>query len=385
MSTSQRYVAVKLIAGKKYVLRNGRHVTVRENPHWQCRVNYPFAVIQGPHFVVYYDEEGNTGGGTAHEHDIMRPVYEEGQTYIDGDNNRVTITRVDAHTCTYPVHGDDGEEYTLDGKYLDDGSENSESNLFDYVRKAVDAIKPAPRLGDLLREAVAAPALPVFAPMGGIPIPPPVPADPWMGKRVQFNQDGERGTGIVRGFDGTNYAVEVDESCTEFSGGHYCGNLVPGGRGWFVHPRNLTAIDGITAVPSIVHYVSLDLPILATPVTPSRVGMRVEVQLDCATTVQATIMHEDAAHVAIEFDPDYYHAGAWTCDGHVPSGRGWYVPKDSVRAVSEAETQVEAERSEAEALNEVDVAEVWAAYRINPSISIDAWIAARRQLKAAAK
>lgn len=284
MSTFQRIVPVKLIAGKEYVLRNGRHVYVKDNPHWQCAAKFPFFVMQGLDFIVYFTPEGQADpAGGENEYDIIRPVYKEGETYIDGDNNRVTITRVDAHTYTYPVHGDDGEEYTLDGKYLDAGSENSKSNLFDYVRKAVDAIKPAPQFGDLLREAVAAPAL----------------------------------------------------------------------------------------------------PILATPVTPSRVGMRVEVQLDCATTVQATIMHEDAAHVAIEFDPDYYHAGAWTCDGHVPSGRGWYVPKDSVRAVGEAETQVEAERSEAEALNEVDVAEVWAAYRINPSISIDDWIVARRVLKAA--
>lgn len=360
MSTSRRYVAVKLLAGKKYVLRNGRHVTVRENPHWQCAAKFPFAVIQDPDFVVYYNEDGNTGDGAAHEHDIIRPVYEEGETYIDGYNSRVTITRVDAHICTYPVHGDDGEEYTHDGKYLEEDPENSESNLFDYVREAVDAIKPAFEIAP--------------------------PADPWMGKRVQFNQGGESGTGIVRGFNGKYYAVEVDESCTEFSEGHYCGNLVPSGRGWYVDPRNLTAIDGIEpAVPSIVHDVSPDLPILETPVTPLRVGMRVEVQLDGGTTALATIMHEDASHVAVEFDPDYYHAGAWTCDGHVPSGRGWYVPKDSVRAVGEAETQVEAERSDAEALNEVDVAEVWAAYRINPSISIDAWIAARRQLKAAAK
>lgn len=367
MSTSDRVVPVQLIAGKTYLLRNGRHVTVQANPHWQCAALYPFACIQGPDYVRYFKADGSAGAEVveAHPDDIIRPVYTEGETYMDGDGNRVLI-RNDDGTGSYPLDGDDNESYAIDGRYVTDGANDSTSNLYDY-----------------------APPLPVFHAVGGVPISPvgdmPPPADPWMGKRVQFNQDGERGTGIVRGFDGTNYAVEVDESCTEFSGGHYCGNLVPGGRGWFVHPRNLTAIDGITAVPSIVHDVSPDLPILATPVTPSRVGMRVEVQLDCATTVQATIMHEDAAHIAIEFDPDYYHAGAWTCDGHVPSGRGWYVPKDSVRAVSEAETQVEAERSEAEALNEVDVAEVWAAYRINPSISIDAWIAARRQLKAAAK
>lgn len=256
MSTSQRYVAVKLIAGKKYVLRNGRHVTVRENPHWQCRVNYPFAVIQGPDFVVYYDEEGNTGGGTAHEHDIMRPVYEEGQTYIDGDNNRVTITRVDAHTCTYPVHGDDGEEYTLDGKYL-----------FDYVRKAHDVLP--------------------------------------------------------------------------------------------------------------------NLPLLATPVTPSRVGMRVEVHVDCATIGLGVIKYEDVDGTsAVEFDEGTEGInGLHNCSGHVPSGRGWWCSDDNMRVLDEA--QAETERSEA--LNEVDVAEVWAAYRFNPSISIDAWLAARRQLKAAAK
>lgn len=360
MSTSQRYVAVKLIAGKKYVLRNGRHVTVKDNPHWQCAAKFPFFVMQGPDFIVYFTPEGQAdpAGGT-NEYDIIRPVYEPGEVYIGRDGQRHKIERDDNDT-NYPLENDD-HSWTRAGRCI--GTTYHDYDLMDFA--------PIPAPGCLL-------------PKSAFEIAPP--ADPWMGKRVQFNQDGERGTGIVRGFDGTNYAVEVDESCTEFSGGHYCGNLVPGGRGWFVHPRNLTAIDGIEpVVPSIVHDVSPDLPILATPVTPSRVGMRVEVQLDCATTVQATIMHEDAAHVAIEFDPDYYHAGAWTCDGHVPSGRGWYVPKDSVRAVSEAETQVEAERSEAEALNEVDVAEVWAAYRINPSISIDAWIAARRQLKAAAK
>lgn len=351
MSTSQRYVAVKLVAGKKYVLRNGRHVTVRENPHWQCRVNYPFVVIQGSDFLVYYDEEGNTGGGTAHEHDIMRPVYEEGQTYIDGDNNRVTITRVDAQGV-YPVHGDDGVEYMLDGRYLDDGHEDSDSNLFDYVRKAVDASKPAP-------------------------------ADPWLGKRVFFKEDGREGYGVVHAisYPGARYyTIKVDEPCTWGHPGE--GDL--GQRGWNVCVDNLRLEDAPT-IPTIVHAVSPDLPILETPVTPSRVGMRVEVQLDCDTTVQATIMHEDAVYSVIEFDPDYHHPGAWSCDGLVPSGRGWYVPKDSVRTVSETETQVEAERGDAEALNEVDVAEVWAAYRINPNISIDAWIAARLQLKAAAK
>lgn len=293
MSTSQRYVAVKLIDGKKYVLRNGRHVTIRENPHWQCRVNYPFAVIQGPDFVVYYDEEGNTGGGTPHEHDIMRPVYEPGEVYVGRDGRRHKIER-DDNDDNYPLEND-YQSWTRDGRCF--GTTYNDHDLMDYEQ-----------LPSVYQCRFA---------------PPPAPV------------------------------VDVD--------------------------------TGITTASSIVQDALPDLATLEAFVAPSRVGMRVEVQIDCPTTVQATIMYEDAAYIAIEFDPDYYHAGAWTCDGHVPSGRGWYVPKDSVRAVSEAETQVEAERSEPEALNGVDVAEVWAAYRSNPSISIDVWIAARLELKAAAK
>lgn len=353
MSTSQRYVAVKLIAGKKYVLRNGRHVIVKDNPHWQCAAKFPFFVMQGPDFIVYFTPEGQAdpAGGT-NEYDIIRPVYEPGEVYVGRDGQRHKIERDDNDT-NYPLENDD-HSWTRVGRCV--GTTYHDYDLMDYEQPPSVCQR-------------------MFAP------PAPV-ADSWVGRRVHFTEDGQSGTGLVlRELEHApgRYEVRADSPFA----GHGTGGLK-----WHVWGQNMRVADantGITAVPSIVHDVSPDLPILATPVTPSRVGMRVEVQLDWATTVQATIMHEDAAHVAIEFDPDYYHAGAWTCDGHVPSGRGWYVPKDSVRAVSEAETQVEAERSEAEALNEVDVAEVWAAYRINPSISIDAWIAARRQLKAAAK
>lgn len=351
MSTFQRIVPVKLIAGKEYVLRNGEHVYVKDNPHWQCAAKFPFFVMQGPDFIVYFTPEGQADpAGGKNEYDIIRPVYKVGETYIDRGGNRRLID-LDDNDDMYPLEDAlRDKSWTRDGRMTAHALHESVCDLMDY-----------------------APSLPVPKPVD--------PADPWIGKRVFFNADGREGYGVVHAIhdpgDGY-YTIKVDEPCTW---GHD-GDCDLGRRGWIAHVNNLRLEDAPT-IQTIVHDVSPDLPILVTPVTPSRVGMRVEVQLDCATTVQATIMHEDAAHVAIEFDPGYYHAGAWTCDGHVPSGRGWYVPKDSVRAVSEA--QVEAERSEAEALNEVDVAEVWAAYRINPSISIDAWIAARRQLKAAAK
>lgn len=356
MSTSQRYVAVKLIAGKKYVLRNGRHVVVKDNPHWQCAARFPFFVMQGPDFIVYFTPEGQADpDGGENEYDIIRPVYEPGEVYVGRDGQRYKIERDDNDT-NYPLENDD-HSWTRAGRR--NGTTYHDYDLMDF------APLPKPSPGCLL-------------PKSAFEVAPP--ADSWIGKRVFFKEDGREGYGVVHALKapGGNYIIKVDKPCTW---GH-SGNCDLGVRGWNVHVGNLR-LEDTPAIPTIVHDVLPDLPTLATSVTPSRVGMRVEVQLDCATTVQATIMYEDAAHVAIEFDPDYYHAGAWTCDGHVPSGRGWYVPKDSVRAVSEAETPVEAERSEA--LTEVDVAEVWAAYRINPSIYIDSWIAARRKLKAAAK
>lgn len=93
-------------------------VVVRENPHWQCRANYPFAVIQGPDFVVYYDEEGNTGGGTAHEHDIMRPVYKVGEVYLNRNGKRLVV-ELDDSGPKYPLKNEEhGTSWTRDGKVL---------------------------------------------------------------------------------------------------------------------------------------------------------------------------------------------------------------------------------------------------------------------------
>lgn len=359
MSTRERTVPVNLIAGKEYVMRMGRHVIVKDNPHWQCAAKFPFIVMQGPDFIVYLTPEGQADpAGGENEYDITRPVYKEGGVYLRS-GQRYEIYSEDSDD-TYPLNGrnegrgDNINCFTRDGRVL--YNESNTSDLMDYA------------------------PVPVSAPVCGITILPL--NDTWVGKRVHFIEDGLSGIGLVlREFPNLSGRFEV-RADPPFAG-HGTAGLK-----WHVWRQNLRLADanvGITPTPSIVQGALPDLVLLDTLVTPSRVGMRVEVQLDCATTTQATIMYEDATHVAIEFDPDYHHSGAWTCDGHVPSGRGWYVPKDSVRAVGEAATRVEDERKEVEALNEADVSEVWAAYRINPSIAIESWIEARRVLKAAAK
>lgn len=359
MSTFQRIVPVKLIAGKEYVLRNGRHVYVKDNPHWQCAAKFPFFVMQGPDFIVYFTPEGQADpAGGENEYDIIRPVYKKGETYIDRNGVRRVINLDDGDT-TFPLEDEDRyQSYTRDGRMYTDEDERGD-DLMDYEQP--------PSVCQLM-----------FAP-------PPAPvADSWVGKRVHFTEDGQSGTGLVLWeflHTAGRYEVRADSPFA----GHGTGGLK-----WHVWGQNMRLADantGITDVPSIVHDVSPDLPILATPVTLSRVGMRVEVQLDCATTGFGVITYEDKDGTSVvEFDEGTeWVGGLHTCAGHAPSGRGWWCHNDTIRAVSEAETQVEAERSEAEALNEVDVAEVWAAYRINPSIDIDSWIAARRKLKAAAK
>lgn len=383
--SGQRYVPVKLIAGKEYVLRNGRHVTVRENPHWQCRVNYPFAVIQGPDFVVYYDEEGNTGGGTAHEHDIMRPVYKDGEVYLDRNGKRRVID-LDDNSSTYPLEDDERDEsWTRDGRVSHCATSEREDDLMDYEQPKRGALFAL--LGQPVFKFPSKPIFPppIFNPIDNIPIPPPEPADPWVGKRVHLREDGREGYGVVhkRMSSGSDcYTIKVDEPCDWGHSGD--GDL--GQRGWNVHKGNLTLaeLQGKRADLVIVDEVFAVPELAPVEASPSLVGLRVEVNLDCATTARGVVKFEDTdGYVAVEIDADVQWQGLHSCNGHCNDERGWWELRDSLRAVSEAETPVEAERSEA--LTEVDVAEVWAAYRINPSIDIDSWIAARRKLKAAAK
>lgn len=135
---------------------------------------------------------------------------------------------------------------------------------------------------------------------------------------------------------------------------------------------DLVIVDEVLAVPELA-------PVGASP---SLVGLRVEVDLDCATTARGVVKSEDYdGHLAVEIDDGVQWQWLHSCGGHCKDGRGWWVPRDSLRVVTEAETPAE----RLAALTEVDVAEVWAAYRINPTIDIDSWIAARHKLKAAAK
>ena len=356
MSTSGRFVPVKLQAGKEYVLRNGRHVYVKDNPHWQCAAKFPFFVMQGPDFIVYFTPDGLADpAGGENEYDIIRPVYKKGEVYFDRNGKRRVID-LDDNSTAYPLEDEERlEAWTRDGRVT---FRESEHDLMDYAHPSTCQVLFDP------------PTAPV--------------ADSWVGRRVHFTEDGISGTGLVlREFAHVpgRYQVRADPPFA----GHGTGRLK-----WNVWRNNMRVADantGVTAIPSIVHDVSPNPPILATPdlaptdASPSIVGMRVEVDFDCATSAVGVVRYEDMTDdtVAVEFDSNVY-GRLHSCRGYVPSGLGWWVNKESLRVVSEAETTVEAE-----ALNELDVAEVWAAYRTYPSIAIESWIEARRLLKAAAK
>lgn len=341
-------------------MRMGRHVTVIDNPHWQCAAQFPFAVIQGPDFIVYLKEDGGTGNTSGvHPHDIIRPVYKVGEVYLSRGEGRSCVTlTVDDNDENYPFGDGESRSWTRDGRMF--GTEEHPGDLMDYA--------------------------PVAVPVAPIPPAPPATPDPWIGKRVRFVQDSEEGTGTVVGKDDTNYAVRVDEGCSKFTtSGHYCGGLVPDGRGWYVASRNMQLLDELVGKKVdlvIVDEVAaaFDFAVPEAVDYAANVGKRV-VYESHAGVIRG--MHREGQHYAVEYDT-HDRRGLHDCDGLCESGRGWYVSVlDSGLVFERSEAGAQPERSEA--LSEDDLALCWAAFANHPSIWIDQWVAARRELRRLAR
>ena len=133
----------------------------------------------------------------------------------------------------------------------------------------------------------------------------------------------------------------------------------------------------------------LALPVLYPHATPSRLGLRVAVHITLGTAHTGVVIYEDTDGMSIvEFDEgtdriDFLH----TCGGRVPSGRGLWCNSGAISVVTESQVETESivTVDSSEPLTKVDVAEIWDAYRNNPTIDIDSWIAARNKLNAATR
>ena len=371
MSTSDRVVPVKLQAGKEYVLRNGRHVKVVDNPHWQARQLYPFAVIQGPDFVVYFKDDGSVGDTAGlHEHDIVRPVYKVGAVYLSrGAAVPPVKLVVDDNDSSYPFEDAEGYSWTRDGFMYGPGHSNSR-DLMDYAPEIL--------------------AVPVAVPDSG-----------WVGKRVSFREGSRVAHGYVKEQrTPTQCYVEVDAP--------FVGHGV-NGRMWFVDCVNMTEVPELVmsgtgtatgnvkggelavehAEPCTAHTPpGLELP-SPGDAPASAVGRSLVMLAINGQEYTATVIAADGWHYIIEFAEGEVVPGMWDCNGECPSARGWllnHADEGTLFWFSEADASPEAERSEA--LNEVDAAAVWDAYcyaiRSNRvDYTIERIIADRKKLRGA--
>ena len=358
MSTSVRHVPVTLKAGREYLLRNGRQVTIIDNPHWQCAARYPFAVIQGPDFVVYYDETGSTGGDESL--DVLRPVYVQGQRYATVGAGIAFIESVDSDSDTL---------YALTVSYS--GIDHSFRDT--YTRKG-SRYAGSPGQYDLLDyapEILAAPAA--------------VPDNGWVGKRVSFREGSRVAHGYVKEQrTPTQCYVEVD---APFDGHGY------NGRMWFVDCVNMTEVPEL--VGKRADLLIVDEPCTArTPpgfVLPSpgkapasAVGRSLVMLAINGQEYTATVIAADDWYYTIEFAEGEFFPGMWDCEGRCPSARGWmlnHADEGTLFRFVEAVAQPQVESSEA--LDDDDRAACWAAFVQHPHIWIDQWVAARKELRRA--
>ena len=355
MSTEPRIVPVTLKAGREYLLRNGRQVTIIDNPHWQCAARYPFAVIQGPDFVVYYDEKGSTGGDDSL--DVMRPVYVQGQRYATVAAGIAFIESVDSDSDTL---------YALTVSY----SVIDQSFLDVYTRKG-ERYDGSPGQYDLLDYAPEILAAPAAVP----------DSNGWVGKRVSFREDSRVLYGYVKEQrTTTQYYVEVDAPFE----GHGVN-----GRMWFVACSNMTEVPELVGervdllIVDDVDSKSESAIVLPSPdgALESAVGRSLVLAMH-GKEYTATVIGADDWYYTIEFAEGTDFPGMWDCNGQCPSGRGWllnHADEGTLFRFSEADAQPQVESSEA--LDDDDRAACWAAFVSNPSIWIDQWVAARKELR----
>ena len=361
MSTGDRVVPVKLQAGKEYVLRNGRHVKVVDNPHWQARQLYPFAVIQGPDFVVYFKDDGSVGDTAGlHEHDIVRPVYKVGAVYLSrGAAVPPVKLVVDDNDSSYPFEDAEGYSWTRDGFMYGPGHPNSR-DLMDYAPEILA-----------------------------------VPDSGWVGKRVSFREGSRVAHGYVKEQrTPTQCYVEVDAP--------FVGHGV-NGRMWFVDCVNMTEVPelvmsgtgtatgnvkgGELAVEHAEPCTARTPPGLELPspgdAPASAVGRSLVLAMN-GREYAATVIGADRWYYTIEFAEGESVPGMWYCNGQCPSGRGWmlnHADEGTLFRFVEAVAQPQAESSEA--LDDDDRAACWAAFVQHPHIWIDQWVAARKELRRA--
>jgi hypothetical protein len=169
--STQRIVPVKLQDGKQYVTRGGAIITVRKIPtrlRRQGKAPWRFASETGG---WYTDDGFFYGPDSPVAEDIVRPHYQEGETYMAGNVNPMQV-RLEArgrrilppgYAFTSPLGA-----YAEDGRYV--AGTYHALDLLDYAPLQVDAGATLAQAHPFAKLAPVPPPAPPPA-----PAPPPVP------------------------------------------------------------------------------------------------------------------------------------------------------------------------------------------------------------------